>query len=57
MQTNDILLIISSFLLVVSELLPFVPVNYKGIVQGFVISGDEIVKCLNKPQKPQDGLP
>lgn len=57
MQTNDILLLISSFLLVISELLPFVPVQYKGIVQGLVIRGDEIVQCLNKPQTPQDGLP
>lgn len=57
MQTNDILLLISSFLLVISELLPFVPVQYKGIVQGLVIRGDEIVQCLNKPQTTPDSLP
>lgn len=57
MQTNDILLVISSFLLLISELLPFVPIQYKGIVQGLVIRGDEIVQCLNKPQTPQSSLP
>lgn len=57
MQTNDILLLVSSILLVISELLPFVPVGYQGIVQGLVIQGDEIVQCLNKPKTPQTGLP
>lgn len=57
MQTNDILLIISSFLFLISELLPFVPIQYKGVVHGFVVGGDEIIQCLNKPQTAQSSLP